>query len=388
MRKPNGDGGGNVDAVREIEDLVAFRGRYAGTDAERRAARHLVSRLRELGRDADTEPTRVRPAYAFTHLVHAVLGVVASVLSVYVPIAGAALALVAALSAFGDLTGSFFLLRGLTGPRASQNVVSDEDEGKPGRLILVAHYDAARSGLVFNPRFGRRRIGLSVYFWSLMAILIFTTLRLFGIEAVWLTVLQFVPTVILIVAVPLFADIMLSQVVPGANDNASGVATVLRLAERYGGALEHFDVTIVLTGAEEGFALGMRDWIKRHRDELDPESTAILCVDMAGYGTPKYATKEGFVFPSAYHPALIELAADVDGAKPYVSRSVTDSYAARSAGLPALRISALGARDETPHYHQPTDTPDRIDPDALTRTYEFCCALIERIDAEIGPKLE
>lgn len=376
-----------MDGFQEIEDLVAFEGRYAGTDAERRAARHLVTRLEAMGRDAHTEPMRVRPAYAFTHMLHAALAVVASVLSVYVPLGGAALALLVAASAFGDLTGSFFLVRFLTGPRASQNVVSDEDEGKPGRLILAAHYDAAKTGLVFNQRSARRRIGMVVYFWSLVAVVVFAMLRLLGIEGTFVTVLQFIPTVLLIAAVPLFADVALSRVVPGANDNASGVATVLRLAERFGGKLEHFDVAVVFTGAGEGFALGMRNWIKRNQNELDAELTAVIAVDMAGYGTPHYATKEGFVVASRFHPTLIELAENIEGSEPYVSRSLSDAYQARAAGLPAIRVSSLPGSGAPPHYHLPTDTPDKLDPEALNRTYEFCCELVERIDAEIGPRL-
>jgi hypothetical protein len=330
---------------------------------------------------------RVRPAYAFTHMVHAVLAVVASVLSVYVAPAGAALALLVAASAFGDLTGSFFLIRFLTGPRASQNVVSDEDEGKPGRLILAAHYDAAKTGAVFNPRYARRRRGLVIYFWSLVAVLVFAIVRLIGVEGTFITILQFIPTVALIAAVPLFADIALSEVVPGANDNASGVATVLRLAERYGGTLEHFDVAVVFTGAEEGFALGMRNWIRRNREELDPEATAVIAIDMAGYGTPHFATKEGLIFGTRFHPTLVELADGIDGAEPYVSRSLSDAYQARAEGLPALRVSSLPGSGVPPHYHLPSDTPDLLDRDALDRTYEFCCELIERIDAEIGPRL-
>jgi Zn-dependent M28 family amino/carboxypeptidase len=240
---------------------------------------------------------------------------------------------------------------------------------------------------VFNPRYARRRLGLVVYFWSVMAVLVFAMLRLIGLEGTFVTVLQFIPTVLLILAVPLFADIALSEVVPGANDNASGVATVLRLAERYGGRLEHFDVAVVFTGAEEGFALGMRNWIKRNHDELDAETTAVIAVDMAGYGTPRFATKEGLVFGSRFHPTLVEIAEGIDGAEPYQSRSISDAYQARAAGLPALRVTSLPGSGAAPHYHLPTDTPDRLDHEALERTYEFCCELIERIDAEIGPRL-
>ena len=42
----------------------------------------------------------------------------------------------------------------------------------------------------------------------------------------------------------------------------------------------------------------------------------------------------------------------------------------------------------TPGHHSPTDVPDRIDDDALERAYAFCCELIERLDATVGPDLE
>ena len=387
MADPNAGGGGSTETKREIEDLVAFRGRGPGTDAERRAARHLAGRLEALGREAEVEPTRVLPNYALAHAIHALLGIAGSVVSVYRPALGAAITFAALASTLGDLTGAFFLVRRLTGARASQNVFSPEDEGKPGVLVLVAHYDAARTGIVF----GRRPPGplgpFGLFFWSLALVFACTLARILGIEALPLTIVQFIPTVVLIASIALLVDIALSDVVPGANDNASGVATVLRLAERYGGSLEHFDVWVVLTGAEEGFALGMRPWLKRHREELDPETTAFVCVDMAGYGTPKFARKEGLIFPTGYHPSLTSLAEEA-GAEPYVSRLVTDSHPARAAGFPAIRISSLGARNWVPNYHRPTDTPDRLEPEALARTYEFCCEFIELIDEDIGPRLE
>src|SRR5689334_4352383 len=115
-----------VDAQREIEELVAFEARWPGTDAERRAAAHLAARLEDLGREAQVEPTRVYPNYATTHLIHGLLAIVGSVLSITAPGVGFALVAIATVSAALDLTGVFFLVRRLTGVRASQNVVSRE----------------------------------------------------------------------------------------------------------------------------------------------------------------------------------------------------------------------------------------------------------------------
>jgi hypothetical protein len=292
-----------------------------------------------------------------------------------VPLAGFALVALATVSAFGDLTGSFHLVRLLTGARASQNVVSDEDTGKPGLLVLVAHYDAPRGGMLLDPRL---RLWPVVFLWSLVVIAACALLRVLGLEATWLTIIQFIPTVILIAACPLFVDVALSQPREGLNDNASGVATVLRLAEQYGGRLEHFDLMVVFTGGSAHFALGMRDWLRRHRAELELEATAFISVDAVGAGTPHYATKEGPVLTSRLHPTLVKLCADDEAGAPFVSRELSDAYAARAAGLPAIRISSRSDKGAV---------ADEVDTDALARSYEYLSGLVERIDGEIGPRL-
>ena len=387
-----------IEPMKEIEDLVAFDGRWPGTDAERRAALHLQGRLEALGRRAEVEPTSVHPNYAVTHAIHALIGIVGSVLSVYEPVVGAVLVLFATVSAFGDLSAGFYIVRRLTGRRASQNVTSTEDEGKRGVVILSAHYDAARTGTVFSRRsierratFGkliRRGLGpFEPFFWSLFLILVCTIVRLGGIDGTAFTVVQFIPTVVLIASIPLLVDIALSDVVPGANDNASGVATVLRLADRYGGRLENFDVWVVFPGAEEALLLGMREWMRAHRSELDPEQTVFLNIDMAGTGTVRWMEKEGLVLAMRYHPTLIRLCEEIGDGRAMTSRQATDALIARTAGFPAITITSRNALDYAPNWHQMTDTPNRIDPDSLERTYAFCCALLERMDESIGPEL-
>lgn len=388
-----------IDPMTEIEGLVAFEGRWPGTDAERRAAQHLEQRLQALGRDAEVEPASVYPNYAVTHAIHALIAIVGSVLSVYTPVVGAALVLFATISAFGDLTGSLYIVRRLTGRRASQNVTSKESGGnKTGTVILTAHYDAAHTGAVFGRKaverratFGkliRRGLGpFEPFFWALVVILICSLVRLIGFEGTPLTVVQFIPTVVLIASIPLLVDIALSDVVPGANDNASGVATVLRLAERYSGRLEHFDVWVVFPGAEEGLLLGMREWVEKHKGELDRERTVFLNVDMAGTGTVRWIEKEGLVTALRYHPTLIQLCEEIGDGRGMVSRHATDALVPRSAGFPAITITSRNALDYAPHWHQPTDTADRIDLDSLERTYAFCGALLERLDESIGPEL-
>jgi hypothetical protein len=413
----------------EIERLVEFEGRRPGSDAERRAAEHLVERLRELGRDADTEPVDSWPNWPMTYAVHLAVAVVGSVVSVTIPVLGAALVLLATLFTFFDANGIAYTTRRLFGRRASQNVISPEDGDKGGDLVLVAHYDAGWGGLVFNRSLQERRATLSKrlgrtigplqpVFWALVGVLVCTLLRLPGIENMIVTVIQFLFTVVLILALPFLLDTALAPTTPGANDNASGVATALRLAERFGGKLEHFDLHVLLTGSQEAFGLGMRSHLKRHRDDLDEERIVFINLDEVGAGTVRYTSREGLLLPLESHEQLLDLCEEIvedhegegdgdendgdengngesddgddeerPGIRKMISRVASDGYAARSAGYPAITITCKGRLDYTPTHHQSTDLPDRVDDEALERAYAFCAELIQRVDATVGPDL-
>jgi hypothetical protein len=387
----------------------------AGSDAERRAANHLARRLRTLGRDARVEPTWIRPAAAIGFALHALVAITASLLAVAVPAAGLAVLLVAVVSAAGELTGRFQLLRLLTTRRASQNVASYARTERPGLLLLVAHLDAGRAGAPFRDKAERRRaaigrrlgvaVGPFTGFAAVLGLLVVAVLaRAAGADgivtgdadALALAALQFLPTLALVGAVPLLLEAAVAPVSPGANDNASGVATALRLAERFGaGSLEHFDVGVVLTGAQEPLAVGMRAWLRAHRRELDPERTIVLNLDGLGRGTVRYAVREGALIGSATRPVLLEScraaarAAD-DGpavAEPIVLRGVSDAVVARAGRISALTVTARDELGLLPDHHASDDTPENLDQATLERAFGFCSALVERLDDEVGSHL-
>jgi hypothetical protein len=386
-----------IDPPAEIQALCAFENRIAGSDSERRAANHLARRINDrLGREAHVEPIVVWPRWALAHLLHALLAIVGSAISVKEALAGTILVGIATIATLGDVTGRLPLTRRLTGRRASQNVHAPEtDPVKPGTLVLTAHYDSAKTGAIFGRRAGRAAtLGLARVFTAALLLLLATSAaRLAGLDGTVLSAIQFVPTVVLIVSLPFLADVLLSGPTPGANDNASGVATVLRLAERYAGTLDHLEVEVLLTGAQEPGARGMYAWLKRHKDELDPRRTIVLNVDEVGAGTVRYAVKEGPLVALRQHRQLRELCDQIAAedahegryhAQPVTARRTGDAYAARARGIPAITVSCGPA----PEHHRPTDTPDRIEPQALKRAFGFCSELIELIDEEVGPGIE
>ena len=391
----------------EIEALVAFEGRSPGSDAERRAASHLADRLRGDGRDAELEHADAWPHWPLAFALCALAAIVGSVVSVSAPIPGAALVLAAALLTFLEGSGTARITRRLLGRRATQNVISPEDSDKPGTIVLVAHYDAGSQGAPFGRRLQERRatlgqalgrpIGrLEPLFWAQLALLVCCLLRLPGLESTILTALQFVPTVALIVALPVLVDIALSPISPGANDNASGVTAALELARRHGGDLGRFDLWVLLTGAQEALSDGMRGFLRRHRRSLDSTRTVFVNLDEVGAGSVRYTQREGALLAVHSHVQLVEICDEIAeddehgsfGARPLVNRTQSDGAAARAAGYPAITVTCRNVLDYAPNHHQATDTAGRVQGAALERALGFCGELLDRLDAQLGPELE
>lgn len=386
-----------------IARLVSFTGRWPGTAAERGAADYLAEELGNMGREATVEPIRVRPAYHLTHALHAALAVLGSVVAVNSPALGVVLLLAVGVSTYGDLTGRFHLLRLLTPRRSSQNVTSPGPRpDATARLIITAHYDAARSGLIFararrpapRPLRALSRLGgrLDVIFWTIVALLGIAVLRLLaGItsdESTALTAVQFALTVILIVAVVLMIDVALSDPVPGANDNASGVAAALELARRLDAAPpHHLDVWVVLTGAGEGLMLGMREWMRSHADDIDRRRTFFMNLDSVGRGEVSYVKGEGFVVIEQHDARLVRLCESIGTGKEHVLRLGTDGVVPTMRGFSSITICATDEHGRIPDMHRHSDTVERIDPGAVERAADFGQKLVHRIDAELIPSM-
>jgi hypothetical protein len=198
--------------------------------------------------------------------------------------------------------------------------------------------------------------------------------RLTGVDPLWLGVLQFAPTVVLLVAFAAAADVALSDVSPGANDPASGVAVALALhAALSADPPAGLSPALVLTGAGENLPpAAIRAHLRAER--LSAQQVVLLEIGACGAGAP-------VVF--ARHPQL--RAAAVGAGLPLAPlRRPTAVRAARSLRLPAARLACLDPSGITPRSRQPTDTPDRVDVVALRTAMDGARALVEALDAQLA----
>jgi acetylornithine deacetylase/succinyl-diaminopimelate desuccinylase-like protein len=390
-----------------IRELCSFEGRLAGTDAERRAANRLAERLREQGRKVAVEPTYVHPQLGLVYALHCAVGFAGSLVSVDVPALGFALVLLAATSMYLDMNARFYLLRRIFFRRASQNVIArGNDAYAPARLFITAHLDAARTGAAYSPArmrlLGRIANRLPfvfspprLLFWSLALLIPLVGVRMAGIDSDAISIAQLFPTLILLIGIFAFVDIELSDVVPGANDNASGVAAAISLADELAAkAPENLDVWVVLTGGEECLMQGMRSFVRSHRKRLADRPAYFLNLDSVGGGRVRYTASEGLAVSFDMGQRMNELCEAIaeagasrngDRPQPLASGFASDAVPIRLARFEATTITTLpeGAIVAANH-HLAEDRPDAVDSESVDRAHEFALELARQLDRDVG----
>jgi hypothetical protein len=336
----------------DIEALAAMK-RGSASAGERRSADWLAARLREQGgEDVRVEPFPYQGTFAHAQALHFALGAVAAL--------GRRRLLAAATLASFELeySGRFQWLRRLLPATEGANVSArlPARARRARTVVLVAHHDAARTGLMWDPRVTGPGDRAAARSGKRASFALLPELALIAAAAG----LRRLPAAVLALAIGLALDQARSPVVPGANDNASGVAGLLELTARLAAERpEDLEVTVLLPGCEESGMGGMRAWLDEHGGALDPATTLVIGLDTIGSGEPVVLAAEGGLWPVRYGAAEVGGAA-AHGLRRWRIGGWTDPALARLTGLRA--ISILSVRDGGfPRYHLPSDTPDNVD---------------------------
>ena len=359
----------------DVQALAAIE-RGSATAGERASAQWVAERLREVGaRDVRVEPFRYQTTFAHAQALHFAAGALAAV--------GGSRALAAAAFVSFELeySGRSQWLRRLLPAGEGANVVGrlPAHGERRSTLVLVAHHDAAHTGLMWDPRLlapGDRAAARS----GRRASLALVPELAFLIAALGGRAPRTLAAGLLGLSIALVADQARSPSVPGANDNATGVAGMLALVDRL--ATERPDgleVIALAPGCEESGMGGMSAWLRGPAARLDPATTLVLGLDTIGSGEPIVLEAEGGVWPVRYRPQDVSRAVRAAASAGVSLRrwrigGWTDPVLARLAGLPA--ISLLSVRDGGfPNYHRPSDIPSRVDFPCVQRCLEAAHAI-------------
>jgi hypothetical protein len=341
-----------VERLREdVEALAAMR--RGSATGEAATAAWIAERLAQIGVEADIRPYRGRTTYAWSYAVLALAGRLRSL----------PLRLAALVALELDASGRLPLpLGSAQGANVVARIPASGDRCRT--LVLVAHHDTQRSGLVWHPAVhepgaARRLRTRSIPPYLPVAGLIV----LLGRRRLSL----------------LLAGLAVEQgrnpAVPGANDNATGVAALLALVERHAAdPLDGVEVVAAAVGGEESGMQGMRAFLDAER--LDPATTLVISLDTLGSGRPIVLRREHTVLAHDYAPRDLELV------PPEIERwsigGWTDALQAKLRGLRALSILSIGPKGLFTHYHHPSDTPDHVDFGSVEACVEIAAEVCER----------
>ena len=172
-----------------------------------------------------------------------------------------------------------------------------------------------------------------------------------------------------IVGSALAADVWRSETVPGANDNLSGVAALVALAELLvRRPLPGLDVLLVSCGAEETLQDGVRAFLARHRHELAAGKTWFVNLDTVGSSHLIQLEAEGPVWMQEYEGRWLRdlLAACAERAgirvrRGYRARASTDSVIPSRAGYPIATLASVCDWGPPANYHLPSDIPANLE---------------------------
>jgi hypothetical protein len=378
-----------------VAELSAIH-RPSASDGERQAADWIVAHLSELGADARVEEESVHGEYWSPLALLTGAGVVAGLAARrghrLLP---AAIGAAAAAAIWDDLTaGARHFRRRLPQKRAANVVAWLGPRDARRTVVLVAHHDAAHSGLIFHP-------GIPLFTWRhfpqlierndtspplMFPVLAGPALAALG-GALGSRRLAIAGTIISAGSVAAFTNIGTSEVVPGANDNVTGVVGLLAVAR----ALverppQNLRVLIVSTGSEESILEGMQAFGRRHFPSLPVEDTFVLNVDTIGSPHLTAMRGEGMLKMYEYPRAGLELVDEVAqelGVWLFPNlrlRNATDGLIAIKAGYPCASLGSVTEYKAPSNYHWRTDVEANVHYDTFADGIRIVERVVRRLD--------
>jgi hypothetical protein len=378
------------------EDLlklaVEIGPRGACTEAEGRAAVYIGERFAERGLETSVQEFSTITTYSYLYVIYLSIAIACGVLSYWFPYFVAPVAVIIAAVFALDLE-TFPLLSRLLPHRKSRNVLGEipAEEGEV-RLVVVAHYDSARAALSFHPkRVKNFRMSFSMMIGSILAVsaLALSNLVIRAITGssnfwVWVAALVFSVYLLVPLVLMLHREVVMDYT-PGANDNASGVVTMLALVDKMSEPESRLPgVMFVATGAEEVGTVGMIEFLKANGERV--KDALIVNLDNLGTGHLCYIDCEGMLLGHRSSPVLLWLSGLVTEKKqfpiwqaPYRLLS-TDATPALARGYSAMSVMAFDDEGGLPNWHWQSDTVDNIDMENIEVARGFLWNLVKKLD--------
>jgi len=380
-------------AWRYLERLSCHPHRGSATAAEAAAAETLAGWLKDLGYLVELQPFRSPRDTLYLGPTVVIAGLlVGATVGLRLPVVGLMVCAAVLVPLVGEL---------LAGPRdldlllplyPSQNVVARRPwpQGVQRRtLVLCAHYDTQRASFLFHPQFAPY---LQQYFYMVYAGIALIPIGIglhWAWPGAWWAGAALGAGAVLSAVNAAFLLLCRAQgrYINGANDNGTGTALVVALAEALAKApLPGTDVIFLLTGCEEVGTRGMKHFVRKAG--LDKGTTTFINLDNIGGGTLHYLMGEGMLGYRPYGERLTALVRDMSaeyGGRVRARKNLllpTDGLIPSAAGFEAISFLAFLSDGRLPNYHWYSDRLERVDRDLLDFAERFLLQYIRCATAD------
>jgi hypothetical protein len=281
--------------------------------------------------------------------------------------------------------------------RRSGNVIARLDPYRdPERtVVILAHVDSPRSSFYYRPGVVRlyRSAFLIDFLCSILLFMLFTVIYGGSLLSMGEERLDTLWEIGLILLIPPFIAMLgllykglFGKAVPGGNDNASGVAVLLQLAQVYSRRKPHNTrLWLVYTGACDAGAMGLRKLISKYRRDL--RGAYFLVLDQVGRGFPVCYRREGRLIPFRGNRQLLSLSRRISDIHAHygveLKRNplyIGEGYQLLSRGKKAITISSREKSCYPRYWRWPKDDYSNIDPRTLRLTADYVQAIVDNID--------
>jgi peptidase M28-like protein len=381
--------------LRDLVETLCSIHRPTASVGERRAAEWLIARLREEGARGEIELEHAHGTFWWP-LGLAAAGTVAAGLATLRGhrLLGGALAAALCAAALDDLPPGERRFRRVLPQKTATTVVTEMGPADAERtVVLVAHHDAAHAGLIYHPAIPQFVFGRAPWLLErsdtsppLMAPAVVIP-ALIGAGAIsGNRGLVKAGTALGAASAALLADIGSRETVPGANDNATGVAVLIAIARALAERPTASVRVMLVSTSEEALCEGIQAFARRHFAELPQDSTFFLSIDTVGSPHLLVLRGEGMIrmreYPARSLALLDGLADELDiSLFPNLRlRNATDGVYPLAAGYECASLCSCTDLKQPANYHWPTDVPENVDYGTVADAVRLTEAVVRRLD--------
>ncbi|NVM27852.1 MAG: DUF4910 domain-containing protein [Candidatus Helarchaeota archaeon] len=272
--------------------------------------------------------------------------------------------------------------------KTGTNVIGKlKPSGKPKQIVICsAHHDSAYEFPLF--RKFKHKFGILAYFTT--STMILGTLAAISKFLLDILMISSVISNILLLCLPLLSCVLTGYmsfnlrsnfVIPGANDNLSGVAVVLALAHHFvTQRLKNIELWLISFACEECMR-GSKRFVQKHYEEVRDSKTVNF--DMVGKGEICIISKERYFSATLSFDLAKEFQKSTDLPIKVNHFGGSDAANFSKKGLEAITLAGLTPHNYYHTWHILGDTPEVIEKEKLDRTLQKTIKYLKDLDSTL-----